>query len=128
MPDASAVAAIDLLQREMASPDTQWSLGTFGAIQIRPRPRRAGAADAIGRHHCSRDAARRHCAETAPEQPTVGLREHHQIGLKSADRVCLPANDCAMSGRNALTEVGADHDALRPEDRQAILFDLGLGA
>jgi len=25
-------AAIDLLQREISNPDTQWSLGTFGAI------------------------------------------------------------------------------------------------
>jgi hypothetical protein len=25
-------AAIDLLHREIANPDTQWSLGTFGAI------------------------------------------------------------------------------------------------
>ena len=28
----TAAAAIDLLQREIANPDTQWSLGTFGAI------------------------------------------------------------------------------------------------
>ena len=31
MPDDSA-ATIDLLQRAIADPDTQWSLGTFGAI------------------------------------------------------------------------------------------------
>jgi hypothetical protein len=27
-----SAAAIDLLQREISNPDTQWSLGTFGAI------------------------------------------------------------------------------------------------
>jgi hypothetical protein len=26
------IASIDLLHREIANPDTQWSLGTFGAI------------------------------------------------------------------------------------------------
>jgi hypothetical protein len=29
---AMSAAAIDLLQREIANPETQWSLGTFGAI------------------------------------------------------------------------------------------------
>src|SRR4029077_18480115 len=42
--------------------------------------------------------------------------------------LCLPAGDCAMNRRVALTEIGADRDALRSEDRCAILFDLGLGA
>ncbi len=27
-----SAAAIDLLQREISNPGTQWSLGTFGAI------------------------------------------------------------------------------------------------
>jgi hypothetical protein len=33
-----------------------------------------------------------------------------------------------MSGRTVLTEAGPDHDALREQDRHAVLFDLGLGA
>jgi hypothetical protein len=33
-----------------------------------------------------------------------------------------------MNRRSALTELGPDRDALRPEDRGSILFDLGLGA
>ena len=33
-----------------------------------------------------------------------------------------------MNRRTVLTELGADRDALRPEDRGSILFDLGLGA
>jgi hypothetical protein len=32
-----------------------------------------------------------------------------------------------MSGRTVVTEIGPDRRALRPEDRDAILFDLGLG-
>jgi hypothetical protein len=33
-----------------------------------------------------------------------------------------------MNRRSVLTELGPDRDALRPEDRGSILFDLGLGA
>ena len=33
-----------------------------------------------------------------------------------------------MNQRAALTEIGPDHQAPREEDREAILFDLGLGA
>ena len=32
-----------------------------------------------------------------------------------------------MSGRTVFTEIGPDRDALRAEDRAAVLFDLGLG-
>ena len=46
----------------------------------------------------------------------------HRIAL------CLPADDCAMNRRTVLTELDVDRDALRPEDRSSILFDLGLGA
>lgn len=42
--------------------------------------------------------------------------------------LCLRQEACAMSGRSVLTEVGPDRDALRAEDRAAVLFDLGLGA
>lgn len=33
-----------------------------------------------------------------------------------------------MSGRTAITELGPDAGALREEDGDAILFDLGIGA
>ena len=42
--------------------------------------------------------------------------------------LCLPDDQCAMNGRRVLTELAPDADALRSEDRAAILFDLGLGA
>jgi hypothetical protein len=42
--------------------------------------------------------------------------------------LCLSEADGAMGGRTVLTELDADADALRARDRDAILFDLGLGA
>src|SRR5690606_38368253 len=42
--------------------------------------------------------------------------------------LCLPGEAAVMHRREGLTELGPDEDALRPEDRNAVLFDLGLGA
>src|SRR5205807_8223415 len=47
---------------------------------------------------------------------------NHRIAL------CLPQRQCAMNQRTALTELGPDREALREQDREATLFDLGLGA
>ena len=41
--------------------------------------------------------------------------------------ICLPASEARRARRAALTELGPDSDAIRPEDRGAILFDMGLG-
>lgn len=41
--------------------------------------------------------------------------------------LCLPEHDATRSVRAVPTELGADELAIRPEDRDAILFDMGLG-
>jgi hypothetical protein len=46
----------------------------------------------------------------------------HRVSL------CLPLAVCAMHRRAALTELGPDANALRPQDRDGVLFDLGLDA
>lgn len=40
--------------------------------------------------------------------------------------LCLPQKGSEMAGRKTLTELGPDEDAVRPGDRKAILFDVGL--
>ncbi len=47
---------------------------------------------------------------------------NHRIAL------CLPEDHCAMNRRAVLTELGPDTGALRAADRDAVLFDLGIGA
>ena len=42
--------------------------------------------------------------------------------------LCLPADASRMSGAEVLTERGADTSALNDEDRDAVLFDLGVSA
>ena len=41
---------------------------------------------------------------------------------------CLPLAEARMGGRAVLTELGPDRDAVRKDDRDAALFDLGVGA
>jgi hypothetical protein len=64
-------------------------------------------------------------------EPRAGLR---LAASESATReswshrvsLCLPIASCFMGRRAVLTELGPDVQALREQDRTAILFDLGL--
>jgi hypothetical protein len=122
-------AAIDLLLREISNPDTQWSLGTFGAIAEFSRDhgeqvRLVQSAEAVS---------------AVTPRGGIALKPHASIrpfasegitktGWNQRIALCLPRDDCAMNRRVALTEIGSDRQAPREEDREDILFDLGLGA
>jgi hypothetical protein len=41
--------------------------------------------------------------------------------------LCLPRERARMNGRGVITELGPDREAVRADDRDALLFDLGLG-
>jgi hypothetical protein len=120
---------VAFLDTQMQDAETQWSLGTFGAIAEFARDADEPVALSRGMTSLSavtdrggiRIAAR---AEMRPFAFETTTKDgwNHRVAL------CLPEEQCAMSGRSALTEVGADADALRESDRDAVLFDLGLGA
>jgi hypothetical protein len=122
-------SVFDLIAEQLADADAQWSVGTFGAIAEFSRD--AGEPAEIARGE----------AWMAVVTPRGGIRVEVREGLKAfafetvttqawSQRVafCLPQARAAMSGRTALTELASDREALRPQDRGAILFDLGLGA
>jgi hypothetical protein len=122
-------ATIDLLHREIANPDTQWSLGTFGAIaefsrDVDEAVVLARSSDGVSAVTARGGIALRHHSGSRP----VASESITKTGWGQRIALCLPAGDCAMNRRAALTELGADRDALRPEDRESILFDLGLSA
>jgi uncharacterized protein DUF6925 len=122
-------AAIDLLQREISNPDTQWSLGTFGAIAEFSRDpnepvRLVQSAEAVSAVTTRGGIALKPEAAIRPFA-SEGITK---TGWNQRIALCLPRDDCAMNQRVALTEIGPDHQAPREEDREAILFDLGLGA
>ena len=99
----AAVAAIDLLQREIADPETQWSLGTFGAIAEFSRD-----PDEPVRLTQSDDAV-----SAVTPRGGIALKPHRgsrpfasesitKSGWNQSIALCLPAKDCAMNGRNVL--------------------------
>ncbi|MBX9774047.1 MAG: hypothetical protein K2Y71_06500 [Xanthobacteraceae bacterium] len=120
---------VAFLDAQMQDAETQWSVGSFGAIAEFARD--AGEPVVLSQDMTSlaavtgrggiRIALRADMRPFAFETTTKD-GWNHRVAL------CLPEDRCAMSGRTVLTEIGADHDALRAQDRDAVLFDLGLGA
>jgi hypothetical protein len=118
-----------LLTDQLTNTGTQWSLGTFGAIAEFSRdpaePAKLTTSDTEIAAVTERGAvAIRLVDELRPfaSESITRLGWSHRVAL------CLPENSCAMSQRKVLTELGPDADALRSEDRESALFDLGLGA
>ena len=121
--------AVALLRQGIADPDTQWSLGTFGAIAEFSRDEDEPARIGMTANTLS----------AVTERGGIAIRPHPALrpfasesitksGWNQRVALCLSKDDGAMNGRNVLTEVGPDRDALREEDRDGVLFDLGLGA
>jgi Family of unknown function (DUF6925) len=117
----------EFLAAQMADPSTNWSLGTFGAIAEFARdvdePLTLSRSDAVLAAVTARGGIR--------IEPPNGVRlfASESITRDSWDHriaLCLPERQCAMNQRTALTELGPDKEALREQDRGAMLFDLGL--
>jgi hypothetical protein len=125
----SATDTLEILRSQISSPDTGWSLGTFGAIAefTRDRDERTSlSANALplsaltsrGGIRIERtDGVRLFASESLTRESW-----NHRVAL------CLPSEKCAMNARRVLTELGPDDDALKAQDRQSVLFDLGLAA
>ena len=122
-----ATNLLDFLAGQIADTDAQWSLGTFGAIAEFMRD--------------PDEPAEVERSDIAVSAVTArgGIRLHVPAGLRPiafetvttqawSQRVafCLPERESAMGQRAVLTEIGPDTQALRAEDRGAIVFDLGL--
>jgi hypothetical protein len=120
------VSTTDLISRHLADPQTSWAIGTFGAIA--EFHRHADEPVALSAHGAvtARGGIRLQFDGTvrpiAWERPSAGDGWMHGIAL------CLPATAGAMNGRTTVTELGPDTGALKEEDRDAVLFDLGIGA
>ena len=123
---STPASAVDLISRHLSDAQTSWAIGTFGAIAEFHRD--AGepvtlsahaAVTARGGIRLQPDGALR---PIAWERPAAGDGWMHGIAL------CLPATSGAMNGRVTVTELGPDSGALTEEDRDAVLFDLGIGA
>lgn len=124
MTNASAVC--DFVAAQLADPRGQWSLGTFGAIAEFMRDPDEPAAftvepvlSVVSKRGAIRIDSLTRIRLVASESPS-GESWSHRVAL------CLPDDGCAMSRRSTVSELGPDTAAIRMEDRDAILFDLGL--
>jgi hypothetical protein len=129
MQEIPRAQVLKLLSDHILDLDTQWSLGTFGAIAEFSRdPDEAVnliTSDTGVAAVTSRGAVAITLQEDLRPFASEGITKQswsHRVAL------CLPQQACAMNRRGALTELGADAGALREEDRQGVLFDIGLDA
>jgi hypothetical protein len=120
---------MQFLAGQIGDSETAWSVGTFGAIAEFTRDSDEAATIERGTGSVSVVTARGGLRITSHEglQPVAS----ESLTAQSWNQrlaLCLPQEVCCMGGRSVLSEIGPDHDALRPADRSAILFDLGLAA
>ena len=113
---------------QLADCDNHWSVGTFGAIAefTRDPDERvtfASAGDAVAAV-TARGGLR---IVPPPELRLVASESATRESWSHRVALCLADDRCAMSRRDTLTELGPDAQALRDDDREATLFDLGLG-
>jgi hypothetical protein len=118
---------LEILAAQIADPGTQWSLGAFGAIAEFMRD--ADEPATLSRDETSLSAVTgRGGIRIAPTTGTrpFAFETTTREGWSSRMALCLAAEQCAMSRRAVLTEIGPDAQALRAQDSGAVLFDLGL--
>jgi hypothetical protein len=120
-----------LLESLFADAACAWSLGTYGAIAEFAYDRDEAAtrhdADRAVGLRTARGAIRIEFAANprlvAWETPSLTAgRWSHGVAC------CLVDGEARGPGRTALTELGRDAGAIGAEDRDAILFDMGVGA
>lgn len=120
---------LDVLADRISDVETGWSLGTFGAIAEFTRDADEAATTAREGNRVVVVTARGGiCLQARPDLRAVASESLTPSAWNQRVALCLPEPACAMSARTVLTEVGLDADALRANDRAAVLFDLGLGA
>lgn len=114
-----------LIAAHLADPRIAWSLGTFGAVaEFQREPDEPMAHEGL----IAVTARGGIAVELAPEVVPVAYERRDGHGSAHGVAFCLSREQACGSGRRVLTELGLDRAALRDADRDAILFDLGLGA
>ena len=122
-------SAFELIEAQIADPDAQWSLGTFGAIAEFARDADEPAEIAQAEQSISVVTPRGGLRiDARPDLRPVAFETVTTSAWSQRVAFCLPEAASAMNRRAALTEIGPDRGALRALDASALLFDLGLGA
>lgn len=118
--------AAQLVDEHLDDPGSGWSMGTIGAIAEFVRDPDEPAARADHTVVTGRGGVR---LTLPPEVDVVayetpaGPHDHwnHTVAF------CLPEAVARQAARTVITELGPDIESLREQDRDHVLFDLGLG-
>jgi hypothetical protein len=118
---------LELAAAHLRDPAASWSVGTFGVLaEFAREPGEACEMDdltVVTGRGAIRVARPRDVRALAYEAlSAVPGQWHHGVFF------CLRRAIAELAPRRAITELGPDREALRAADRDAILFDLGLGA
>lgn len=119
-----------LLARHVVDAGTSWSVGTFGAIAEFHRDPDEPATVTVDRDRLAVSTARGAMSLHVVPQLRAFAYETpggHGRAWGHAVALCLPSPLAFGHRRQCLTELGHDEDAIRTEDRAAVLFDVGLG-
>ncbi len=119
----------DLLAPYLRDPDSTWVCGGFGALaefRFDAGEAVSFADDVMIGAATDRGAFR---LELMPQLRPVAYETISKTGKGWGQGLvlCLPEELARLGGRTVVTELGPDADAIRPEDRGALLFDLGIG-
>ncbi len=117
-----------VLVEELNTPDSGWSIGSMGAIAEfhQSQGEELLIDDTLNLTRAtSRGAIRLHVPDNASPiaYEAVSPKAHRWM---QGVAICLPASDIKIERRSVLTELGADQNAIRSQDRHARLFDMGL--
>lgn len=124
------ISAFDRLRAFACDPRTGFSLGIFGAAAEFMRDAQEPAIVRDGEEVCEVVTDRgglRIVRDLETVLVAYEMPSRHAERRVAAQVACLPAPQAARARRRVLTEIGPDRDALRPDERGAILFDLGIG-
>jgi len=121
-----AVPLARLTETLLADPATSWSMGATGAVAEFLRDADEAVMEATGVVVTGRGgialtlpASSRPLAYEVPAGPDLHWTQ--------AIAWCVPQAEARRACRTVLTELGPDPEALRPQDRDAVLVDLGIG-
>ncbi|PVZ11089.1 DUF6925 family protein [Actinomycetospora cinnamomea] len=117
---------MDDLLAWVGDPDAGWSVGTFGALAefLRDADEPAEVVHAAGRASV---VTPRGGLEVRVSDDVLPVAWERRTGDSWSQALAL----CLLlpsGGRSVVTELGPDTGALREEDREAVLVDLGVGA